>query len=112
MVFSLVIWSLVVFGMTHGLSSGGLFTPMWNWLCTRDSWLMNKVGELFSCPKCLGFWVAGLVSMFIEGPMSSTWIVDIQNGAMDNTVVILGDMFVGSAVCSVLVAWCRRNTKQ
>ena len=110
MVFSLVIWSLVVFGITNGINSGGVFTPTWNWLCTRDSWLMNKLGELFSCPKCLGFWVAGLVSMFLEGPAGNAWTAfDIGLGPTTDTLLMICNMFIGSAVCCLLAEWCREK---
>jgi|10_taG_2_1085330.scaffolds.fasta_scaffold23227_2 hypothetical protein len=109
MVFALTVWSLVVFGITNGINTGGLFTPMWTWLCTRNSWILNKIGELFSCPKCLGFWVAGIVSQFIEGPVTNTWFVDSELASKFDfdTIILVGNMFAGSAACWLLHEWKR-----
>ena len=96
------IWLLLVFGITHGFSTGSLFTPIWKWCETRDWFIINKIGELFSCHKCLGFWVGGFVSTcIVPGPAS---LLILNNPCW----VVLGDMFVASAVCWLLCNWGNR----
>ena len=52
-------WVLVSFGITFAITHGKIFVP----LRKRAADVHPKLGELFCCPMCLGFWVGSFLSL-------------------------------------------------
>ena len=76
MVAESIFWILAVFGLTNGLSTAGIFSPMWNKLNGSSNYVLHQVGEMGLCPKCLGFWVGGVFSVMYQ-PLTSSLFVDM-----------------------------------
>ena len=53
----LLYFILAAYGLTQILVYGSIFN---GWRPTE-----GKLGELFKCPMCMGFWVGGLCSYFV-----------------------------------------------
>ena len=52
-------WILVSFGMTFGVTHSKLFKGVRE----KAAELSPRLGELFCCPMCLGFWVGIFLSL-------------------------------------------------
>jgi len=107
----LILWSLLLSGVVNGVSKGSLFSPLWDWFLNRDWWLLRKVGELFSCPMCLGFWVAGLLSYYVlGGPFLAEAAVAAEYSRYHLKILnpLVADMFFGSAVSWILHRMCKQ----
>ena len=72
--FDSILWILAVFGLTNGLSTAGVFSPVWNTLKSSKNFVLNQLGEMGLCPKCLAFWVGGGFSLFYETLTSSLFV--------------------------------------
>ena len=71
---SSILWILAVFGLTNGLSTTGLFTPMWNSLKGSKNVILKQFGEMGLCPKCLAFWVGGTFSLFYQSLTANLFV--------------------------------------
>jgi len=76
MVAESIFWILAVFGLTNGLSTAGIFTPMWGKLKASKNYFLHQLGEMCLCPKCLGFWVGGAFS-FLYRSLTDCLFVDM-----------------------------------
>jgi len=77
-----LIWIPVSFGITFSVTHGKIF----QWLREGAFEIHQKLGELFKCPMCLGFWVGIFLSLtwksvtgffFFDGfvSLSSCWLL-------------------------------------
>ena len=52
-------WILVSFGITFSITHGKMFKP----LREKAAEIHHRLGELFCCPMCLGFWTGSFLSL-------------------------------------------------
>jgi len=114
LLFSLVIWILVVFGATNGIVVSALLKPFRDWLnfseISKDTngnvvsvipRKFNFFGKLISCPMCMSFWLAIPASIFLYSPCFV-----VSNAAIYGIQHTIGDAFLGSItswICYLLL---------
>ncbi len=80
----LVLFSMV--GVTIIMSSGQIFEKTRGWISSKSKF----IGELISCPMCLGFWV-GLISAMFFGinPIIFAGLVSVFSWSTYNFVDLI-----------------------
>lgn len=73
----LLAWALSVFGFTYIVVYSKITFRFRDW-CYKVS---EKLGQLMSCPLCLGFWV-GLIAHFVCGSPTHNFFFDACLGAI------------------------------
>ena len=68
----LVAWCLSVFGFTYIVVFSKICRPVRDFVENKS----EKLGELFHCPLCLGFWV-GLLAHFMCGSPTQNILFDM-----------------------------------
>jgi len=86
----LATWALTLFGIVYSLGNSKLTYPYVDKLIESQNVILHFLGELLICPMCLGFWVAGLLSLLWYSP----------------TDRLILDMFLGSGICWILYVMC------
>jgi len=113
MTLSLLLWALIVYGATSIVTVSSIFTSFRQWFYkgytynheskaweydnTRPLWLVRilwKLGKLFKCPMCFGFWVGGALSLGWFSPTAYA----LQGGN------VFFDAILGSTICYILHA--------
>jgi len=81
-----ILFLLSLVGLTIIMSTGQIFERPRNFIATKSKFL----GELVSCPMCLGFWV-GLISAlaFNSSPMIFAGIVSLLSWTVYNVVDLI-----------------------
>jgi len=91
----ILVWALVAFGITNGLSLAHFFRPIWWKLAESKKIIPQKFGQMMACPMCLGFWVGALLHVAF----------------FSLTGNIILDMFASSAICWILYTLCYTLSK-
>lgn len=93
----LVIYLLVVFGITNGIANSTILTPFIIKLHENPLAALRYTAELLSCHMCLGFWIGGILSYLLGPP----YFFQVPEGTFDGAVFgfpVL-DAFLASGVC-------------
>lgn len=91
-------WCLVVFGVVNGVINSSLLQPLIVKLYNDTSIIAQKIGQLFWCPMCLGFWTGLLFSFlwFSPSELISGPLFGIDTPQWGFKVF---DAFLGSVAC-------------
>jgi hypothetical protein len=67
----MITWILVAYGLTTLITQSSIMAPLRNKAMT----IHDKLGELFHCPMCFGFWSGIILSFAWESP-TGNFILD------------------------------------
>ena len=71
MVFKLIIWGCISYGITQIITESTLFSPLRGLLSTYS--LTKWLGELISCVLCTSVWISAGLSIFVVSPSMMAW---------------------------------------
>lgn len=70
-----LILSLASFRLTRFFLADSLFDPIRNRIWDRFDPATTRIGYLFTCPWCLGFWISlGLFFCYTIVPLPTMWV--------------------------------------
>ena len=65
-----ILWILVSFGITFSMTHGKIFKSLREKVADTH----HLLGDIISCPMCLGFWVGIFLSLTWESPTGSFFL--------------------------------------
>ena len=71
MVFKLIVWACIGYGITQIITESTLLAPLRTSL--KQGKRMRWLGELLSCILCISVWVSAILSIFVVSPSMDTW---------------------------------------